>query len=40
MKKEQSKKGITRFATGIPVFNAQAAGIDIGVIITAKWEPV
>ena len=30
MKKEQSKKGITRFATGIPVFNAQAGGIDIG----------
>ena len=30
MKKEEVKKGITKFATGIPVFNHHAAGIDIG----------
>jgi transposase len=30
MKKEEVKKGISKFATGIPVFNHHAAGIDIG----------
>lgn len=30
MKKEEVEKGITRFATGMPVFNHHAAGIDIG----------
>lgn len=30
MKKEIAKKGITKFATGLPVFNHHAAGIDIG----------
>jgi transposase len=30
MKKEIVKKGITKFATGLPVFNHHAAGIDIG----------
>lgn len=30
MKKEEVKKGITKFATGMPVFNHHAAGIDIG----------
>lgn len=30
MKKEIVKKGIVKFATGLPVFNHHAAGIDIG----------
>ncbi len=30
MKKEEVKKGISKFATGMPVFNHHAAGIDIG----------
>ena len=30
MKKETSEKGISRFAGGLPVFNAHACGIDIG----------
>ena len=30
MKKETPKKGIVKFATGLPVFNAHAAGIDVG----------
>ena len=30
MKKETPKKGIVKFATGLPVFNQRAAGIDIG----------
>jgi transposase len=30
MKKEEVKKGISKFATGMPVFNNHAAGIDIG----------
>ena len=30
MKKEVVKSGITKFATGLPIFNPYAAGIDIG----------
>lgn len=30
MKKDEVKKGISNFATGMPVFNHHAAGIDIG----------
>jgi transposase len=30
MEKESPKKGISKFATGLPVFNKHAAGIDIG----------
>lgn len=30
MKKEEVKKGISKFATGMPVFNHHAAGIDVG----------
>jgi transposase len=30
MKKEIAKKGIAKFATGLPVFNHHAAGIDVG----------
>jgi hypothetical protein len=29
-KKQSSEKGITKFASGLPVFNHFAAGIDIG----------